>query len=153
MESVGSTFISSTFWTERIGSAAALETLKQMYTKQSWKKLVLIGRKIKSKWGELAKIHSLKININGLDALPNFNFQSDKNNAYKTFITQEMLDHKILASNVVYTSITHDNNILNKYFKNLDNIFKKIHLCENQREDIYSLLKTDECITGLSNKK
>ena len=95
----------------------------------------------------------MKININGLDALPNFNFQSDKNNAYKTFITQEMLDHKILASNVVYTSITHDNNILNKYFKNLDNIFKKIHLCENQREDIYSLLKTDECITGLRNKK
>jgi glutamate-1-semialdehyde aminotransferase/spore coat polysaccharide biosynthesis protein SpsF (cytidylyltransferase family) len=154
MESVNSTFISSTFWTERIGSVAALETLKQMELQQSWKKLVSIGKKIKSRWYELKTIHNLKINIsNGLDTIPSFNFQSHKNNAYKTFITQEMLSHKMFASNVVYTSITHDKNILNKYFEKLNIIFRKINLCENQRENIYDLLKTDECITGFRNKK
>ena len=36
MESAQSTFISSTFWTERIGPTAALATLELMQKKKSW---------------------------------------------------------------------------------------------------------------------
>ncbi len=153
MEAANSTFISSTFWTERIGSTAALATLKEMETSQSWKQLINIGKKIKSNWRELRKIYALNMDINGLDALPSFNFNSINNNAYKTFITQEMLKNKILASNVVYTSITHDKNILDKYFYNLDKIFKEISFCENQKKNINNLLETEECITGFGYKK
>ena len=60
----------------------------------------------------------------------------------KTYITQEMLKRGILASNVVYTSITHDKSILQKYFSALNKIFKYIAMCENQNENIFNLLET-----------
>ena len=41
MEKSQSTFISSTFFTERIGFVAALATLDEMERVKSWKKLVL----------------------------------------------------------------------------------------------------------------
>ena len=44
-----STFISSTFWTERIGPTAALETLKVMEEEKSWKKITKLGKSIKQK--------------------------------------------------------------------------------------------------------
>ena len=39
MQKAGSSFISSTFWTERIGFAAGIETLKLMEQKNLGKKL------------------------------------------------------------------------------------------------------------------
>ena len=39
MEAAQSTFISSTFWTERIGPTAALKTLEVMEREKSWEKI------------------------------------------------------------------------------------------------------------------
>ena len=69
-----------------------------------------------------------------MDALPSFYFDSNLNNAYKTYISQELLNKQILASNVVYTSTTHSNIILKKYFNNLEKVFKKISECENEKK-------------------
>ena len=44
MESVQNTFISSTFWTDRIGPTAALATLKEMESLESWKVITETGR-------------------------------------------------------------------------------------------------------------
>ena len=52
-----------------------------------------------------------------------------------------MLKNNILASNVVYSSIAHNNKILKKYFKVLDEIFRNISLFEKGR-DIYKYLDT-----------
>ena len=37
-----------------------------------------------------------------------------------------MLKHKILASNIIYVSISHNDKILDYYFKKLEGVFKKI---------------------------
>tara|TARA_B100000579_G_scaffold287073_1_gene238045 strand:+ start:11615 stop:13666 length:2052 start_codon:yes stop_codon:yes gene_type:complete len=152
MEACNSTFISSTFWTERIGSVAGLETLKIMESIKSWEIISKIGKKIKKKWAELAKINSLNIKIQGIDALPNFYFNYKNNNAYKTFISQEMIKRNILASNVIYTCIFHNKKVLDKYFSILNEVFKKINKCENDYENIYNLLETKESILGLREK-
>ena len=51
MEMSEDTFISSTFWSDRIGPVAALATLKEMQRTKSWniisKKGLLIKKKIK----------------------------------------------------------------------------------------------------------
>ena len=88
------TFISSTFWTERLGYVAALSTLKFMQKNKSQKKINLIGKYIKTKWEYLAKKYDLKIRILGLDAIPNFNFIDKFNQKAITYITQEMLKEK-----------------------------------------------------------
>ena len=49
-----STFISSTFWTERIGPAAALKTLEVMEKTQSWRLITDIGESIRKRWDHLA---------------------------------------------------------------------------------------------------
>ena len=152
MSECKSTFISSTFWTERIGSVAGLETLKIMEKVKSWETISKIGKIIKSQWLKIANNNSLNIKIQGLDALPNFYFKNKNNNAYKTFISQEMIKRNILASNVIYTSISHNKKILDKYFNILNDIFKKIKKCENDSENIYNLLEVEESITGLRNK-
>ena len=45
MKSINTTFIISTFWTERIGSVAALKTLEVMQKEKSWIKITAIGKK------------------------------------------------------------------------------------------------------------
>jgi hypothetical protein len=45
---------------------------------------------------------------------------------YKTFITQELLKKNILASNIIYISVAHKKKHLDKYFLNLEKIFKII---------------------------
>jgi glutamate-1-semialdehyde aminotransferase/spore coat polysaccharide biosynthesis protein SpsF (cytidylyltransferase family) len=148
MRYANSTFISSTFWTERIGPAAALATLKVMKEIESWKEISKIGNNIKRKWHSLSKSHNLDISIKGLDAICNFVF---KNNhlKYKTYISQEMLKNKILASNVVYCCTEHSDSVLEKYFNILDEIFKKISLCENKKLNIDKLLEGKICISGI----
>ena len=149
MQSINTTFISSTFWTERIGPTAALETLNVMEKEKSWEKITKIGRDIKKNWRKMASENSLDINVSGLDAMPKIYFKSKLNNEYKTFISQEMLKKEILASNVIYTCTKHDKKILNKYYDVLNEIFKKIKKCENGEESISKLLKTPTCISNI----
>ena len=59
MQKAQDTFISSTFWTDRIGPAAALETLKQMKKTNSWKVITKKGRLIKNEWNSIFKRHIL----------------------------------------------------------------------------------------------
>jgi len=153
MEHAKLSFISSTFWTERIGTVAALKTLELMFKIRSWELISKIGNSIKENWKKLADSHNINIIIKGLDALPNFNFLSDDNLYFKTYISQEMLKNKILAGNSVYVCINHNKTILNKYYDVLDKVFKKIKNCIDQKENIKSLLKSQVCISGIRSTK
>jgi glutamate-1-semialdehyde aminotransferase/spore coat polysaccharide biosynthesis protein SpsF (cytidylyltransferase family) len=152
MSSCSASFISSTFWTERIGPTAALETLKIMESINSWETITSIGRKIKKKWLNLSKLHKLDIKIQGIDAIPNFYFYSKNNLSYKTLISQEMLKKNILASNSVYCSIAHKEKILNKYFDILDDVLFKIYKIESGQKSIKEYLKSEICLSGMRNK-
>ena len=142
MKSANNTFISSTFWTERIGSVAALKTLEVMKEQKSWTKINLIGLKIKKKWKKLFKKYNLSVSIRGINSLLNFIFKSKNHQIYKTLITQEMIRDKILATNAIYPCVKHSNSILNKYFKSLEKVLKIISMCENQGHDIKKFMRT-----------
>ena len=129
-------FISSTFWTDRLGPTAGLATLKEMEKIKSWKIISNLGKKIKKEWLKIAKKHKIKIQISGLDAMPLFKFVSKKDIYYRNFITQEMLKKNILCTNSVYCSIDHPM-YLKKYLIELDKIFQKISKFENG----YNILK------------
>ena len=141
MSGFKNTFISSTFWTERIGYAAGIATLDEMKKLQSWK-VITTGRKIKKKWKKIAMKNNLKINIYGIDALPKFDFDDQNKLYFKTFLTQEFLKN-ILATNTMYLSIFHDNeNVLKNYYSILDEVFFKIN---KSGENINNLLEGPVC--------
>ena len=141
MDSAQKSFISSTFWTERIGPTAALKTLEIMEREKSWERISGLGKKIILIWEKLSKKHNLAINISGLPSLAKFSFKSKNSQAYKTFITQEMLKHKFLAATGVYLCTSHNEKIFKKYSNYLDEIFYKIAECEKGNLNISNILK------------
>tara|TARA_A100001015_G_C15040944_1_gene739636 strand:- start:528 stop:2585 length:2058 start_codon:yes stop_codon:yes gene_type:complete len=124
------TFISSTFWTERIGPAAAIKTLEIMEKTKSWEKITKLGKNLIKIWKKLSSKHKLNISINGIPSLCKFTIKSNNSLLYKTYITQKMLERGFLAANGVYMSTSHNNKILKKYEEILDEIFYDISLCE-----------------------
>lgn len=148
MSAAQKTFISSTFWTERIGPTAALATLDVMEEIKSWEKITEIGKKVVSKWKDIASSLGLKITTSGIPALSAFNFESENALEYKTFITQEMLKRGYLAGNSLYSSIAHTDEVLNPYFDNLYEVFKEIEKCEKGSIDIHKKLEWPVCHSG-----
>jgi len=147
MEAAQSTFISSTFWTERIGPTAALKTLDVMQKVKSWDVITQTGLLIRERWQQLADKYELKIEQWGLPALTGYTFKSENALAYKTFITQEMLSNGYLSSNCVYVCTEHTPDIVEGYFSALEPLFAIIKECEEGR-DITALLKGPVCHSG-----
>jgi glutamate-1-semialdehyde 2,1-aminomutase len=147
MEAAQTSFISSTFWTERIGPAAALKTLEVMQRVKSWEQITRTGRDITSRWKALATKHGLSIKTSGLPALTSFSFSTHNALAYKTLITQEMLAKGYLAGTSVYACTEHTVAIVDEYFAALDPVFGLIKQCEDGR-DVMSLLKGPVCHAG-----
>ena len=137
-------FISSTFWSERIGYTAGCKTLEVMEKTKSWEYVTKLGKKIKKEWTRLSKKYELPLQINGIDALPNFFIKSQNSLEYKTLISQEMLKKKFLSTNSVYVSVAHNKKIMEDYIKILDKIFIIIKECEEGR-DIKKLLNGPVC--------
>lgn len=147
MQAAQKTFISSTFWTERIGPTAALAALKVMEREKSWEKITKIGINNKKRWQEIADKHDVSINQWGIPALAGFSFNSQNNLAYKTYITQEMLAKGYLAGNSMYTCLCHTPEILDRYFYELDKLFADIRDFEDGK-DVMKALKGPVCHGG-----
>lgn len=127
MKSFSHTFISSTFWTERSGYVAALETISILKKIKPWKEIINKGKLIKKKWLQTSKKYSIPIEIYGLDAIPSFSFSDkEKNLLYKTFLTQQLLKSNILAGNMIFVSTAHTTKDLNRYFINFDKVFREL---------------------------
>ena len=148
MEAAQSTFISSTFWTERIGPTAALATLKVMEREQSWNKITCTGKNMQEGWLALAKKNNLDITVSGIPAMTSYSFNSRNALEYKTFITQEMLKKGFLASTIFYACTEHTDEHLSNYFDELDKIYKTISECESEKLNINTLLDGPVCHSG-----
>lgn len=144
MDAAQSTFISSTFWTERIGPTAALKTLEVMEREKSWEQITQTGRGIGTRWQEMAKAHGLPLQLIGLPALIGFTFPLTNMLKYKTLITQEMLKRSILATNEIYVCTQHTPATLERYFEALDPVFAAIRQCEAGRS-VDELLEGPVC--------
>jgi glutamate-1-semialdehyde 2,1-aminomutase len=131
MDFAQSTFISSTFWTERLGPSAALATLDTMEQMRSWENISGRGRKIKEIWQTLADESGIKVNVSGLDALPTLVFVSENSLAYKTLLTQRLLKQNLLASTAFYASTAHSDEIVGDYQIALQPVFQIIRECED----------------------
>ncbi len=134
-------FISSSFWTERIGFVAATATIRKMLKNNVPSHLVRIGNLVKSGWKSLARKHNLKIRISGIPPLATFVFDYGKENqALHTLFTQEMLNRGFLASKQVYVSYAHQEEHIETYLDNVDDVFGIIKVAVN-KNNVHSLLK------------
>ena len=147
MEMAQSSFISSTFWTERIGPTAALKTLEVMEREKTWELITNTGRFIQKRLIEIFNNYQLKISLTGIPSLINFTFESDRALAYKTLISQEMLKKGYLAGSSIYVCTEHSKEIIDNYFNELDPILGLIRDCEDGRS-VNELLEGPVCQSG-----
>ena len=148
MEAAQTSFISSTFWTERIGPTAALKTLEVMHNMSSWDIITEQGKKMQIQWKSLAKTHDLSISVSGMPALSTYSFGGENAMEYKTFVAQEMLKKGFLASTNFYACTEHKDEHIADYFDALDGVYKTISDCEKGNDSIHDLLEGPVCHSG-----
>jgi len=140
MDVAQDSFISSTYWTERVGPAAAIATIEKMRRNGVPSHLCKIGNLIGVGWKKLAEKHGLDINVVGLPPLATFKLNLGKlNQALYTLFTQEMLEKGFLASKSVYASYSHNKGHVEKYMESVDEVFKTLSSVEEK--NVRNLLK------------
>lgn len=123
MDTAQETFISSTYWTERIGPTAALATIKKLKENNVPQHLIAVGKKIQEGWGRLAKKNNLAVTVGGIYPLGHFSFDYENPLVLKTLFTQCMLEKGFLASTAFYASFAHRDEYIEEYFEAVDQTF------------------------------
>jgi glutamate-1-semialdehyde aminotransferase len=126
MQAAQDSFISSTYWTERVGPAAALATIRKHQCYGISEHLIKIGKRIQLGWKSAANQHGLKINISGISPLAHLSFNYENGQAIRTLFTQGMLQKGFLATDAFYASYAHQDNHVETYLNALDETFAVI---------------------------
>lgn len=126
MEHAQRSFISSTFWTERVGYAAGLATIEKMVKENVPDRLVHYGEMINDGWKSLAGKHRIPVKVSGIPPLTHIHFENPDAGAVQTLYTQEMLPRGYLLGAAVYTTYAYTDKIIETFIENSDFAFNKI---------------------------
>ncbi len=107
MDALQKTFVSSTYWTERVGPVAALATIDKLERLEAPQRLAAAGHRMREGWQTAAESAGLKIKTKGMAPLPSFAIETEDAKAASTLYTQCMLDEGYLASAAFYASLAH----------------------------------------------
>jgi glutamate-1-semialdehyde 2,1-aminomutase len=115
MQAAQDSFISSTYWTERIGPTAALATIRKHRACDVPARLIESGRKVQEIWRLAAERAGLPITVSGLPPLAHFTIDAPEAQAARTLFTQLMLGRGFLASNAFYASYAQSKEDIDAY--------------------------------------
>ena len=146
MSSAQSTFISSSYWTERTGYVAALKTLEFYKEKNVIKVISKTGMFIRKGLTDIFDKTKLNISVSGgLDPVVAMDIQEENPLLLKTIFIQEMLHRGFLASNLIYVSFAHTQDIIDKYLENASEVFQ---LIASNKDNLEALLKSEISHSG-----
>lgn len=148
MEAAQDTFISSTFWTERIALAAAECAVNCFQHYKVDNHLKKIGELVQDGWKRCLENKKIEVHVSGILPLSHFDFKYENALAYKTYFTQEMLKKGFLAGTAVYASYAHTEAIVELYLKACEEVFNKIHELNCAGECIEQYLEGPICHAG-----
>ncbi len=123
MEAAQTSFISSTYWTERVGPTAAIATISKMQEQNVPAHLDKIGAMIGAGWQKLAEKHSLRLDVIRPNALITMSFKYPNAQEIKTLFTQEMLNRGYLVTGSVYVCYAHTTEHVRQYLNAVDEVF------------------------------
>ena len=143
-------FLSSTYWTERVGPAAALATIDKMEKTQVAQHVNEYGKRIMRLWQKTAEKTGVPIQIaSNFGCLAVFRFDLPNPNAVKTLYTQLMLDEGFLAGTAFYPTLAHGDREFSLFASALEKTFSKIaELAGDGPEAINRAMKGPEAHIG-----
>ncbi len=149
MDAAQGTFISSTFYTERVALAAALKSVNVYQREQVWEKQTEYGWQIQSGWKQKADENGLDIAIGGIMPMSHFTLiGSEDVLIYKTYFIQEMLKRGYIASNAFYTSLAHSMEVINEYLDAVGDVFHQIADINTSKKKVEDCLEGPVCQAG-----
>lgn len=126
MEYAESSFISSTFWTERVGFSAALATLEKMRKIDLPDILMRYGNMVNAGWHRAAEAARLDIRITGIPPLTHLTFCNEWPLESQTLYTQEMLKKGYLVGSAIYTTLAYSEELIDRFIQDTGVVFKTI---------------------------
>jgi len=107
MQAAQESFISSTYWTEGVGPAAALATLRKMQRIDVPGHLAMIGSRFREGLRQIAAREGVPLRLSGYPAMTYLGFEHPDSLALQTLLTVRMLRRGFLAGGGFYPSLAH----------------------------------------------
>ncbi|KKU74163.1 MAG: hypothetical protein UX98_C0001G0093 [Parcubacteria group bacterium GW2011_GWA2_47_26] len=126
MDAAQTSFISSTMWTERVGSTAALATIKKHRAKNVGEHLMKIGQTVQEGWRKVAAAHNVEVEVSGMPPLSHFSFKHEQKLSLKAYFVQLMLEQEFLASTSFYSMYAHTSEHVAQYIAAADRAFAEL---------------------------
>ena len=126
MDAAQGSFISSTYWTEGVGPAAAVATIHKLQRVDVPAHVARIGERFRSRWHELGTEHGVPVEATGHSALLHLGFRHPDAAALGTLFTMRMLEHGFLTGPGFYPSLAHDDHHLDAFFLAADRVFAEL---------------------------
>lgn len=145
MNAANNSFISSSYWTDGIGTAAALATLKKMQYLDIHNTVWQLGLQFQQSLKELVALYpACKIQVSGMPVSPSFTFNlGELSTAAKNSYIRKMSEKGFLVSSIYYLMFTHQDlhikallEALNTVLKELEELIinDKLHVIANNNE-------------------
>ena len=115
-------FVSSSYWTERVGPVAALATLRKHRSLEVGNRLAETGARVQEGWKDAALAAGIPVEVSGIPPLSHLSFTED-GPATATLFTQLMLQRGVLAGKSFYPSYAHEGRHVDFYVEALAEVF------------------------------
>jgi len=135
MQGAHVSFISSSYWTEGVGPAAALATLDKLSRVDVPEHCRRMGAAVQAAWTQHAQKHQLPVRVDdGYAALAHFAFDHPQAAELKTLYVQGLLDRGFLAHTAIYVTRAHTPEIIARYTAAVDEVFAELAdaLCRDE---------------------
>lgn len=124
MAAAGSSFISSSFWTDGIGTAASVATIQKMRREDVCGHVNALGATLKAGLEALAVAHpELRLIVSGMPSSPNLRFDlGELANAAKIHSIRSMLGRGFLSSSQLFLFLTHTQEHIQSYLSAMEEV-------------------------------
>ena len=123
MQAAQDSFISSTNWTERVGYAAALATIRKHRRENVPQHLMDVGSRLQEGLKTVAAEAELNVHVSGMPPMTHFEFEYPSKQALHTLFTQMMLDRGFLAASSFYATYAHQYVHIDSYVDAVREVF------------------------------
>lgn len=134
MQAAQESFISSTYWTEGVGPAAALATIGKMQRIDVPAHVAAVGNRFQDGLREVAARHQVPLKLGGHPALVHLAFDHPEGLALQTLLTVRMLDRGILAGAGFYASLAHTAEHVERYLQAAEEVFAELGQAARQAD-------------------
>ncbi|WP_231571211.1 aminotransferase class III-fold pyridoxal phosphate-dependent enzyme [Gordoniibacillus kamchatkensis] len=127
MRGAHESFISSTYWTESVGPAAAVATLQKLGSTDAPAHVARIGSMIMESWRRHGESSRLPVHVEeGFPCLAHFSFKHPESEKLRTLYTQLMLERGFLAGTSIYPTLAHESDTVALYDRAIEEVFEEI---------------------------